>query len=222
MNKKIIVLIIFILIAALGIGGYIINSSKTDTESPKSNTNNTVAVENKIEVKDEIETDKEANNKAVVVYFSATGNTKQIAQYIKDELDSDIIEIIPKEKYTSEDLNYGDSSTRATREQNDKNARPEIANDINVSNYDVIFLGYPIWWGDVPKIILSFIDNTELEGKTIIPFCTSGSSDISSSENTLKTYDNINWIKGKRFSNNSSKEEIKNWINGLEIEYKNQ
>lgn len=221
MNKKIIVLIIFILIVALGIGGYIINSSKADTKSPKSNTNNTVALDNKIEVKDEIETDKASNNKAVVVYFSATGNTKQIAQHIKDEIDSDIIEIIPKEKYTSEDLNYGDSSTRATREQNDKNARPEIANDIDISNYDVIFLGYPIWWGDVPKIILSFIDNTELDGKTIIPFCTSGSSDISSSENTLKTYDNINWIKGKRFSNNSSKEEIKNWIDGLEIEYKN-
>ena len=151
-----------------------------------------------------------------VVYFSATGTTKKIAEFVKETTNADLFEIIPKQKYTSEDLNYGDSSTRATKEQNNENARPEIENNIDVSNYDVIFLGYPIWWGNVPKIILSFIDNTKLDGKTIIPFCTSGSSEISASEKTLKSYNaNINWISGKRFSSNALKDEVSNWVNNL-------
>ena len=90
-------------------------------------------------------------NKTAIIYFSATGNTKKIANYIKEETSGDLIEIEPKEKYTSEDLDYNDDC-RANKEQNDDKARPEIANNIDVDKYDTIYLGYPIWWGDVPKI----------------------------------------------------------------------
>ena len=143
------------------------------------------------------------------------GNTK-VKELIKDETSADIFEIMPKQKYTSEDLNYGDRNTRATKEQNDENARPEIENKIDLSNYDIVYLGYPIWWGNVPKIVLSFMDNTNLDGKTVIPFCTSGSTGISTSENTLKSYKtNIKWISGKRFSNSTTKDEVSNWIKNL-------
>ena len=127
-----------------------------------------------------------------------------------------LIEIVPKEKYTDNDLNYGNDNSRANKEQNDSNARPEIKNNINTDNYDIIFLGYPIWWGDVPKIILTFLDSHNLNGKTIIPFCTSGSTEISGSLNTLKEYNkNINWIDGKRFSSSTSQDEVSSWVNSL-------
>lgn len=97
--------------------------------------------------------------------------------------------------------------------KNDKNARPEIANNIDVSNYDVIFIGYPIWWGDTPRIIQTFMESHELSGKTMIPFCTSGGSGIQASENTLKSYKGINWVSGKRLTN--SKNDVTNWVKSL-------
>ena len=165
--------------------------------------------ENNITTNNDTKTDK----KIAVIYFSATGNTKEVAESIKDITGGELIEIIPLKEYTSADLNYNDSNTRATKEQNNPSSRPEIKNTINV-DYDVIYLGYPIWWGDVPHIILTFIDTYDLDGKTIIPFCTSGSSSIDNSLNTLKNNNiNINWVDGKRLTNN--KKEIENWINSL-------
>ena len=165
--------------------------------------------ENNITTNNDTKTDK----KIAVIYFSATGNTKEVAESIKDITGGELIEIIPLKEYTSADLNYNDSNTRATKEQNNPSSRPEIKNTINV-DYDVIYLGYPIWWGDVPHIILTFIDTYDLDGKTIIPFCTSGSSSIDNSLKTLKNYNkNINWVDGKRLTNN--KKEIENWINSL-------
>ena len=205
-------IIAVILIALISIGAFYITKPNNEEEK------NTKSEEIITNTNKETNTKEITNNKSAVIFFSATGTTKQIAEYIKSETNSDLFEIIPKQKYTSEDLNYGDNNTRATREQRDSTARPEIQNKIDVSNYDTIFLGYPIWWGDVPKIILSFIDETNLNGKTIIPFCTSGSTDISGSKNTLKTYNSsINWVLGKRFSNNSTKEDIKDWIQKLNI-----
>ncbi|MBQ9314674.1 MAG: hypothetical protein IJ220_06785 [Clostridia bacterium] len=155
------------------------------------------------------------DSKAAVVYFSATGTTKQVAEYVKDETNADIFEIIPKEKYTSEDLNWNNNDSRTTKEQNDKNVRPEIENNIDISNYDLIFIGYPIWWGDCPRIVQSFIETGKLNGKTAIPFCTSGSSSISGSENTLKNYKEINWISGKRLT--ASRNDVANWVKSLNI-----
>ena len=155
----------------------------------------------------------EENSNTVVLYFSATGNTKSIAKRIAKESNSDIIEIIPKEKYKSEDLDYN-SDCRANREQNDSTARPEIKNKIDISKYDTIYLGYPIWWGTNPKIILTLLDTYDFNGKTIIPFCTSGSSDISKSVNDLRDYKSNLTIKdGKRFSSTDSDKEIKEFVN---------
>ena len=153
------------------------------------------------------------NSNSVVLYFSATGTTKKIAQKIASESNSDIIEIIPKEEYSKEDLDYN-SDCRANKEQNDSKARPEIKNTIDISKYNTIYLGYPIWWGTNPKIILTLLDTYNFTNKTIIPFCTSGSTGISGSVNDLRNYNNkLNIKNGKRFSINDSDETIKNFIN---------
>lgn len=158
------------------------------------------------------------NNTSLVLYFSATNNTEQIAKYISEITSSDILEIIPKDVYTNEDLDYNNNNSRANREQNDKNARPEISNKLDLENYDIIYLGYPIWWEEEPRIILTLLDNYNLENKTIIPFCTSGGSGIELSVNNIRNYNNkLNVLDGKRFSSNSSKEEVITWINSLNI-----
>ena len=150
---------------------------------------------------------------SVVLYFSATGTTKSVAERIAKESNSDIIEIIPKEKYKSEDLNYN-GDCRANREQNDSNARPKIENTIDITKYDTIYLGYPIWWGTNPKIILTLLDTYDFTDKIIIPFCTSGSTEISSSVNNLRNYNPKLTIKdGKRFSSSDSDKVIKDFVN---------
>ena len=166
--------------------------------------------------KEEQESKKENNDvmkNSVVLYFSATGTTKKIAERIASKSGSDIIEIIPKIEYTSDDLNYN-SDCRANREQNDSSARPEIKNTFDISKYDVIYLGYPIWWGTNPKIILTLLDTHDFTGKTIIPFCTSGSTGISGSVNDLRNYNSkLNIKDGKRFTTSDSDEEIIDFIN---------
>ncbi len=162
--------------------------------------------------KESVNTTK-TSNKSVVIYFSATGTTEKIAKKIANQLSSDIIEIVPKKKYTSSDLDYN-SDCRANREQNDSKSRPEIANKIDIEKYDNIYLGYPIWWGTNPKIILTLLDTYDFSNKTIIPFCTSGSSDISNSVSDLRKYNsNLNIKDGKRFSGNDSDEVINNFVN---------
>ena len=164
---------------------------------------------------------KKYNNNAVVLYFSATGTTKKIAEKIAEELNSDIVEIIPEIEYKSEDLNYN-SDCRANREQNDVNARPKIKNKIDISRYDIIYLGYPIWWGTTPKIILTLIDTYDFTNKIIVPFCTSGSTDITSSVNDLRNYNpNLNIKDGKRFSLNDNDKNIKSFLDDNKIENTN-
>ena len=164
---------------------------------------------------DSNENEKDNTNKSnIVIYFSETGNTKKVAEMIGTVIDSPVISIIPKDEYTLEDIDYTSENSRANKEQQNPKARPEIANKIDITNYDTIYLGYPIWWGDVPKIILTLIDTYDFRGKTIIPFCTSGSSGISTSINTLRKYNsNMTVLNGKRFSTSVTKEEISTWIN---------
>ena len=172
--------------------------------------------------KEEVKKEKtiKSNGNSLVLYFSATGTTKGIAERIAKNSNSDIIEIIPKDEYTSSDLNYN-SDCRANREQNDSTSRPEIKNKIDISKYDVIYLGYPIWWGTNPKIILTLLDNYDFTGKIIIPFCTSGSSGIETSVSELREYNsNLNIKDGKRFSSNTSEHEIIEFINKNNTEIK--
>ena len=153
-------------------------------------------------------------NKSLVLYFSPTWNTKRIATFISEITSGDITEIIPETPYTSEDLNYNDNETRATKEQNDSNARPGIASKISLDGYDTIYIGYPIWWWTNPKIILTLIEKYDFSGKEIVLFCTSWSSGIWTSESELKSHW-LNIIWSKRFSASSSKEEVQNWLESL-------
>ena len=224
MNKKIIALIIAIIVIAAGVGIWLINSNNNSNESNNADTNNNLNSNanidennNKgdIDVTNTEDRETSGHQKIAIIYFSATGTTKRVAGYIKDEIGGDLIEIQPKDKYTDEDLNYNNDNSRATKEQNDSSIRPEIENNIDTDSYDVIFLGYPIWWGDAPRIILTFLDESNLSGKTVIPFCTSGSSGIATSVNYFKNnYKDINWLDGKRLG--SSQSEVKDWVNSLD------
>lgn len=158
-------------------------------------------------------------NRCLVVYFSCTGTTEGIARQIADITGGDTWQVRPKQPYTAADLDYN-SDCRANREQNDPSARPAIDGRIeNLSDYDVVFLGYPIWWGKAPKIIFTFLESYDLSGKTIIPFCTSGSSGIGSSDTDLRTLAaQANWKPGRRFRTNETKGVITSWIEGLKLD----
>ena len=153
------------------------------------------------------------DKRSVVVYFSVTNNTEKIAERIARLSDSDIIEIVPLEPYTDEDIDFNSTTNRAYKEQHTKQTRPIIGNDIDVSKYNKIYLGYPIWWGTNPKIILSFIDQTDLSNKEIVPFCTSGGTDITNSINELRRYKKgLNIKDGKRFNSSDSNEILEDFI----------
>lgn len=123
-----------------------------------------------------------AGTRVAVIYFSCTGNTRTAAERIRDLTGADLIELVPEQPYTSQDLDYNDESCRANQEQKDPAARPRIAGQpLDLSQYGTIYLGYPIWQGTAPRIINTFLDSYDLTGKTIRPFCTSGSSGIETS-----------------------------------------
>ena len=151
--------------------------------------------------------------RVMVVVFSGTGHTRRIAQVMADGLGTELREIIPAEPYTEEDLNYNDSSTRATVEQNDPAARPGIAGEIEgLEDCDILFLGYPIWWGQEPRILDTFAETYDLSGITVIPFCTSGSSGIGTSVRQLSELaGGAEWMDGRRFETNAPAEDINNW-----------
>lgn len=161
------------------------------------------------------------NKKSIVVYFSCTDNTKTIAEYIKDGTASDIYRIEPSVPYTSADLNYSNADSRSSRENRDTTARPGIAGNLpNLTDYEIVYLGYPIWWGEAPKIMYTFVESCDLSGKIIVPFCTSASSGIGNSAINLQTVTrgNATWIAGQRFSGSSPKSEVESWISGLGLQ----
>ncbi len=153
------------------------------------------------------------HSRVLVLYFSATGTTKGVAERIAGLTGADLAEIVPAQPYTSEDLNYSDRTTRASAEQNTPDARPEIANEISLDGYDTLYLGYPIWWGQAPRIMSSFVESHDFTGITVIPFCTSGSSDIGQSDDTLAAQAGSgSWRQGRRFSGDGSEDELQMWI----------
>lgn len=155
--------------------------------------------------------------KTAVVYFSATGTTAEVAQMIASTTNADIFEIIPEEVYTSEDLDYNDDNCRANKEMNDAAARPAISTDLSaVSEYDVIYLGHPIWWGTAPRIIQTFLESYDVSQAAVYTFCTSGGSGIEQSVKDLQgLYPDVNVMSGKRFSK-ADETEIKDWLDSLE------
>ena len=147
----------------------------------------------------------------IVTYFSASGVTRSVAQKIADENGYDIFEIEPAEIYTAADLDYMDKNSRSTIEMNDKSFRPAISKTCDVSAYDTIVIGFPVWWYTAPTIINTFIESVDLKGKTIKAFCTSGGSGIDKCVSDLQnTYPDLNFAEGMRFTGDISK--AKGWI----------
>lgn len=158
--------------------------------------------------------------KTLVAYFSATNNTEGIAKHIVDATGADDYEILAAVPYTEDDLKYY-TDCRADKEQSDPNARPEISGSVtNMEDYDIIFLGYPIWHGQAPKIIYTFLESYDFGGKTIVPFCTSASSSVGSSATNLHSLcsDTVTWTTGIRFAMGTSKSTFVSWINGLGLD----
>ena len=159
------------------------------------------------------QTDKDV----LVVYFSMTGTTRGVAEKIAAVTDADIYEIKAAQEYTSDDLDYDNSDSRTTHEQNDPSARPEIGSDpVSLDGYSTVYIGYPIWWGQEPRIMDTFVESQDFDGITVVPFCTSGSSGIGSSgQNLADNAGSGSWLEGQRFDGNVTEDELKAWIDGL-------
>ena len=161
----------------------------------------------------------EPQSSTIVVYFSRTGNTEKIAHDLIDLTGADSYVIEAAVPYTDEDIAYNNSSCRANQEQNDKTVRPEIADPIeSLDGYDTVFLGYPIWWGQEPRIIDTFLERYDFSDKTVIPFCTSASSGISVSEKNIAVLVPIGeQLTGRRFAASASRDDVKAWYDSLPL-----
>ena len=163
-------------------------------------------------------TAQENDLKIAVVYFSATGNTKAVAELIADEAKADIYEIIPDKKYTEDDLNYNNDNCRANLEMKDDASRPSIKNDLSaITEYDVIYLGYPIWWSDMPMPVYTFLESYDFSEKKVVIFATSGGSGFGNTVRELKTSaPESEFVEGKVL-NGYSTAKIADWVKSLNI-----
>lgn len=155
-----------------------------------------------------------AGGNSLVVYFSATGNTESVAEILAETQGAEIYEIVPEDPYTEEDLDYNNDSSRANTEQNDESSRPVISGTIdNIDDYDVIYVGFPIWWGDMPRIMYTFFDTYDFSGKTIAPFCTSGGSGISGAVSSIEELEpEAEIVEGLRTSPQGAEADIAQWL----------
>lgn len=162
-------------------------------------------------------------SKVLVVYFSATGTTKGLAEKIAAITNAELYEITAAQPYTVDDLNWHDNNSRSTKEQNDASSRPEIAGEKrSLEGYSTIYIGYPIWWGEEPRIMDTFVESYDFDGITMIPFCTSSSSGIGrSGKNLEEKAGSGNWLEGERFGANAQDGEIRMWIHSLQSSDKN-
>ena len=155
--------------------------------------------------------------KTLVTYFSATGTTENAAKKIASVTGADIMSIQPVQKYTAADLDWTNRQSRSSVEMNNLNSRPEIeASSKNISEYDVVFIGYPIWWGIAALPVNNFVRGNDFSGKTVIPFATSSSSGMGQSGSLLADMAGTGeWQEGQRFSSGVSSDDVQSWVNGL-------
>lgn len=161
------------------------------------------------------------NTDVLVAYFSCTGTTKPLAEYAAEYLNADLYEIKAEVPYSGEDLDYNTSDSRANKEQKDSSARPAISGKVeDMGKYNTVVLAYPIWWGEAPRIISTFLESYDFNGKTIVPFCTSHSSGIGSSDKNLHSLvdSSVEWKDGERFEAGTSENEITKWLDELGIQ----
>ena len=205
--KKIIALLIAALLVfgLTACGGSSESAEENPAETAESSSDETAA--------EETQTDKDV----LVVYFSAAGTTKGVAEKIASLTGADLYEIKAAQEYTAEDLDWNDSDSRTTHEQNDPSVRPEIGSDpVSLEGYSTIYIGFPIWWGEEPRIMDTFVESYDFDGITMIPFCTSSSSGIGMSGKNLESKAGSGkWLDGQRFSGSVSEDELQTWIEGL-------
>ncbi len=189
----------------------------------QSETEEQIEIEMETEPSESVSTEEQeadVSTKTLVIYFSCTGTTELVAEYITEILGADSYQIVPEDPYTEADLAYY-TNGRADQEQNDPDVRPAISSGVeNMDEYDTIILGYPIWHGQAPRIISTFLESYDFSWKTIVPFCTSHSSGIGSSADNLHSLcaESVKWRDGKRFESGVSKESVQKWIEEIGIE----
>lgn len=156
-------------------------------------------------------------SKTLVAYFSASGATAKLAKTLAEAAEGDMYEIEPAEAYTSADLNWNDKNSRSSKEMNDPDARPEIQSRVaNMGEYDVVFVGFPIWWYEAPRIVDTFLESYDLSGKTLVPFATSGGSGMGRTGEILEAVSpEARWLPGKRLSPSASLGELTEWVRSL-------
>lgn len=220
MKKAIAILLSLTMILGLAACGN--SASQTEQPSTEDTSVESKADTNSAENSTDMEnTDNQdvQDHKVLVAYFSATGTTKGVAEHTANGLNADIYEIVPEDPYTDADLNDNDNNSRTTIEMNDPNARPEISGSVeNMEQYDIIFVGYPIWWGEAPRIVSTFMESYDFSGKTIVPFCTSGGSGIGSSASNLERLTSgATWLDGRRLNGSDSQDTVMEWVNSLDL-----
>lgn len=184
-------------------------SSEISSEAPSSS-----------EVGSQAQTEDTGSGSSVlVVYYSATGNTAQVAQYIANATGGDLFEIQPVEPYTDDDLNWTDDNSRVSQKHADESLRDvELVADTvdNWDQYDTVYIGYPIWWGIAAWPVDGFVEANDFSGKTVIPFCTSSSSGLGESGQLLADMAGTgDWQEGQRFRSGASQEDVQSWVEGL-------
>lgn len=223
-------LFMIISLAACGNSASQTEQSSTEGNSAESATNDTASAENsnrgEVESMDAPETQREGTEarevqgtKVLVAYFSATNTTKGVAEHIANGLNADLYEIVSEEPYTDADLDYNDNDSRTTIEMNDPDARPAVSGSVeNMEQYEIVFIGYPIWWGEAPRIVSTFMENYDFSEKTVIPFCTSGGSGMGSSAMNLEQLTSgAKWLEGQRLNGSDSQDTVMEWVNSLDL-----
>lgn len=197
----------------------IVTDAVTEADTSDAGTESEEQTSEDVNTEDETKSSDTDTGKTLVVYFSATGNTKTAAEYIQAETDADIFEITPKDVYTSDDLNYNDDDSRVSKEHNDESLRDVELTTTEVpdwASYDTVFIGYPIWWGTSAWPVDSFVKANDFSGKTVYPFCTSASSGLGdSADNLASEAGSGDWKDGQRFSSGVTQQDVTDWISGL-------
>lgn len=210
MDKKVLSFILITVgLLAITAGGVLFFTG-TKNESQKQTNKST---------KTEKETSMDKNTKSIIVYFSAQNHTRNVATKIAADINADIFEIEPIQTYTEDDLSWTNSESRVSREHNDASLQDVALKSVSVPNwdeYETVFIGYPIWWGGSAWPVDSFVKQVDFGNKTVIPFCTSHSSSLGTSDTDLRTKaTGGNWQPGHRFSQDATDAEIKDWIQSL-------
>lgn len=214
--------IISILLALVLVFSFAACSNNSDNSASTANsTTSTPAGKQSTDESSDNNIDSTSNSKILVVYYSATGSTKAVAETIADTTGADLFEITPVDPYTSDDLNWTNDNSRVSVEHNDESKRDVPLTKTtpdNWADYDTVFIGYPIWWGIAAWPVNNFVEGNDFTGKTVIPFCTSSSSGLGQSGDLLADMAGTgNWQDGERFSSGASSSKVESWVNGLDL-----